>query len=474
MKVLLPLVLLVALSVVTHADVRSWRNDGTGIYPDANPPLDWKSESITLWSTAFEESNANPILVANKLFFMEEPSSLVCVDSATGDVLWKRSNELLSLLGLTDEEVEAAKATMAESERLDKEIARKLYEMERLMRSRKNMSTEDFQRRNNEILNEYMELGEVKDRLSKNDPYGNTVTPAAHPSNGYTSYTPVSDGKHVFACLGTGAVVAYDLEGKRIWHAVLDDPDHIFGGSVSPILVDGKLIIRFADYVALEPSSGEELWRTPSKTVFGTPIAFYVEEQAYLFTPRGEVIRVKDGKKVGKELVKFRFKDIDWATFNSPILSGDRLYTVRGQNGMEGDVYQFRIPKTIRELERRGLKQVWHKEIRKSRYYASPLIVDGLLYLFTDTRWLIVLDAETGEQVYEHRLEHMKGISYPSLVLAGNQIFAGTENGQVTFFEPGQEYVEVARSEVAEFRTTPVFVDDTVYIRTKEGMRAIR
>ncbi len=154
--------------------------------------------------------------------------------------------------------------------------------------------------------------------------------------------------------------------------------------------------------MALDPKSGAELWRTPSKTIFGTPIAFEVEEQGYLFTARGEVIRAKDGKKFGEELVKFRSKDRDWATFNSPILDGDRLYTVRGQNGTEGDVYQFRIPETVSELEQEGLKQVWHKEIRKSRYYASPIIVNDLLYLFTDTRWFMVLDKTSGELIYEN------------------------------------------------------------------------
>jgi hypothetical protein len=85
-----------------------------------------------------------------------------------------------------------------------------------------------------------------------------------------------------------------------------------------------------------------------------------------------------------------------------------------------------------------------------------------------------VIEAESGDLVYEQKLQGMSGITYPSLVLAGEHIFAGSENGQVTFFKPGREYVEVSRSEIPAYRSTPIFVEDTVYLRTREDIRAIQ
>ena len=460
------------ISNLLTADVLSWRNNGSGEFEKIKPPLDWSDEKSTLWSAKFDESNASPILVGEKLLFTEEPSSLVCVDSQTGETIWKRDNGLLSLLGLNAEEIEKANATMAESDRLDKEIARKLYEMERLGRSEP--SREEKQKKQGEIMQQYLDLGKEKESLSANDPYGDTVTPASHPSNGYSSYTPVSDGTHVFVCFGSGSVIAYDMEGNRVWHKILDDTDHIFGGSVSPILVDGKLIVRFADYVALDPASGNELWRTPSNVNFGTPIEFRLENQSFLFTSRGEVIRVSDGKKITEELVEITNEQMDWTVFNSPVWNRNQLYTVRGINGQEGHAYRFQIPDSVHKLESDGLELVWRKDVRKGRYYASPLLLQGLLYVYSDNSWLSVLEAESGEIIYEHRIEGMSGITYPSLVLAGDNIFAGSENGHATFFQPGRTYEEVARTEIPPYRSTPIFVGDKVYLRTREDIRAIQ
>ena len=62
-------------------------------------------------------------------------------------------------------------------------------------------------------------------------------------------------------------MVAYDLEGNRLWHQVLDDTDHVHGGTVSPILVDGVLIVRFSDYVALDSETGKEVLKDSSLKV---------------------------------------------------------------------------------------------------------------------------------------------------------------------------------------------------------------
>src|SRR5262249_3251293 len=53
---------------------------------------------------------------------------------------------------------------------------------------------------------------------------------------GYTTPTPVTDGKHVAVVLGTGLVACYDLEGKRLWIRYLGgDRMPQYGRSASPL-----------------------------------------------------------------------------------------------------------------------------------------------------------------------------------------------------------------------------------------------
>ena len=89
--------------------------------------------------------------------------------------------------------------------------------------------------------------------------------------------TPCSDGRYVYTCNGLGIVTKHDLEGNRIWAKVMEKPDHNWGASASPQLIGGKLIVRFADYVALDPKNGNELWRVKDPQTFGTPASFQVE-----------------------------------------------------------------------------------------------------------------------------------------------------------------------------------------------------
>ena len=451
-------------------EVWSWRNGGTGIFEDTLLPLDWNREGAVAWKTELAEGNGCPILVGDRLFVAEEPTALVCIDSKTGELLWRRDNGLLNLLGLNEEEIAAAEATIAESKRIDREIDRVWYLLERIDRLK--LPKEERDKRYGEKLQEYFALGAEKKKLSAENEYGSVVMPATHPSNGYASYTPVSDGERVYACFGMGAVVAYDLEGKRLWHTMLDDAPGILGGSISPLLVEGKLIASVSDYVALDPATGKELWRVESKEHFGTPVVFEVEGLSFLFTSRGDAIRVSDGKKFASDLITS--EDRIPSFFNAPTRDEDSLYFVRGNHGLDGTVYRFRIPDSLTEFEENGLELVWEKAIKKTRYYSSPLVHDGVLYIMDDNNRLNGLDSASGEALYVEKLIGFKGVAYASVSVVGDRIYVGSENGQVALIEPGRSFELIGTTETDAYRSTPIFAGDRVFLRTAEDLRAIR
>ncbi len=465
---------------VLQANVLSWRNGGNGEYADSNPPTDWKTGE--LWNIGLANwSNASPILVDGRLYFCQEPSTLICADSQTGEVLWQRSNELIDVLGFSEEE-------KAEGLRLQEQARMKRQERSQLRgeryrltrRLRNDPENEDLKRLIEEKESEIQSINDWLDETSKDPKFGAAATVHTHQTNGYTSFTPLSDGKRVYAAFGQGVLAAYDLEGNKVWQKQMEQPnpalgEYDWGGSTSPQIVDGKLIVRFSDYTALNPETGEELWRTPSMPVYGTPAVFEVEGQFFLFTPRGELIQASDGKIFQKGLVALH-PNHPWAVFNSPVIENGIIYTVRGRNGdvTDGHAYAFRIPKDLDTLLDSGLEEIWHTSIHTNRYYASPIAHQGLLYALSQDFVFTVLEMDTGEKVLEHKITGLKGVAYPSISLAGDKLFLASDTGTLVVLQPGREYKELGRSQFGEFRSTPIFDGEIAYLRTYSEIMAIK
>ncbi|MCB1121486.1 MAG: PQQ-binding-like beta-propeller repeat protein, partial [Verrucomicrobiae bacterium] len=244
------------------------------------------------------------------------------------------------------------------------------------------------------------------------------------------------------------------------------------GGATMPQIIDGKLIIRADDYMALDPTTGKTLWRTPSEVVFGTPVPFVVEGETFMFTPRGEVIRVADGKVLQEGLVKIN-NDRQWAIFNTPALVDGMIYAANGVGKEDGHAYAFAIPNTLRQLTREGLRLMWHTEIAKERYYGSPLVHEGIMYVVGQESTVTALDTKSGEIIYEHGIKGVSGTAYPTLVLADGKIYQGTEDGNMVIFKPGRQFEEIARYKLEAYRSTPLFTDEIAYLRTYESLKAV-
>lgn len=70
-----------------------WRNDGSGRYPLATPPLEWSETKNILWKTKIGPNKySSPILVDGRIFLLADPAWLCCVNAADGKLLWQRSN----------------------------------------------------------------------------------------------------------------------------------------------------------------------------------------------------------------------------------------------------------------------------------------------------------------------------------------------------------------------------------------------
>ena len=97
-----------------------FRNDGSGSFANAKPPLHWSAESNVVWKVALKSSNASPLLLGNRVFVCEEPDVLMALDFNDGHVLWAATNSFMAML--SPAEAEAVQADQGKAEALARQV----------------------------------------------------------------------------------------------------------------------------------------------------------------------------------------------------------------------------------------------------------------------------------------------------------------------------------------------------------------
>jgi outer membrane protein assembly factor BamB len=74
-------------------------------------------------------------------------------------------------------------------------------------------------------------------------------------------------------------------------------------------------------------------------------------------------------------------------------------------------------------------------------------MVDGLMFLVTETGMAFCLEAKTGEILWKKRL---KGRYYSSVIMIGNQVLFTNEYGQTTIVAVSREFRQLAENTLDE------------------------
>lgn len=371
-----------------------WRKDGTGIFPDADPPTQWSTNLNVVWKTRLPKwSNASPVLAGDRIIVCAEPASLFCLNGKDGTILWQKSN-------LPDEV----------------------------------LSPEEL----------------AQSKTAKLSP--------PHNANGFTSATPFFDGKRIYVLFDTGVVAAYDLKGQRLWSRWIEPSKVTWGHCASPIVVGSSLIITIDGIKGLDTLTGKTLWQKSAPNRWGSPIRTDPSgHRPLVATANGMLLDPTDGRLLAQVPASL--------TYCAAISSGDRVFFI--ENG--GAAYRFSSSSKTGDYTGQLL---WKTQPPAERYYASPLLDNGLIYAIMQYGTLSVIDSETGGLAYSQKVP-LTGTSYPSITKAGPYIFISSEGGTTVVIKPGRTYVQVAANKLESFRTTPVFEGSRMYIRTFDHLYCI-
>ena len=208
------------------------------------------------------------------------------------------------------------------------------------------------------------------------------------------------------------------------------------------------------DVIALDPSTGKEVWRRPSKEQFGSPVVAQVAGEDVVITAVGDVFLASNGDSLASGIGKLKFA--------TPVVQDGIVYFI------EKKAKAVRLPDKIDG----SFETVWTAGVKGSRHYASSVIHEGLIYAVSREEKFSILDAKTGEVVFEKDLDLGEGTNsaYPSVTLAGDKLFVGVEKGAMALLELGRTYTEVARSKVEGFRSSPVFVGNRMCLREFDNL----
>jgi hypothetical protein len=275
---------------------------------------------------------------------------------------------------------------------------------------------------------------------------------------GDTTPTPVSDGASVWVFLNTGIVACYDLDGKIQWTAWHDlrlaTP---YGRTASPVLVGRRLLVHFGPLVCQDAATGKRLWQCDAaKASYGTPAPARIGDVDVVVTPKGDVVRVADGKVLASELGS--------SGYTSPVVVGRVVYFL--------DRFTSAVELPDKAADTIQPKELWNEE-HDGNFYASPIVQGGRLYAVDRAANYTVLDAATGKALLSKVLDlppaggDGKPNVYPSLCLAGRRLFVGNDAGDTLVLEPGDKGTSLGLNSIpGGSGATPAFDGRRIYLRS--------
>jgi len=439
------------------------------------------------WTTRLGKGFGSPITVGDKLFVESNPDLLICLEKATGKILWVRTNNLFE--SFTDEE-KKSNAALMEAE----EPAKKLKTACDNLKGKSGID----QAAETEINALAKKIHDISLKANPNK-YNKP------PSDfGYGSYSPASDGKNVYVFFAHMISACYDLEGTRKWIR-FDDYNQIEHGiSASPLLVDGKVVVYMRELLGLDAKTGEKSWLfkaspldgfNPARMFYGSPVAGKIGGKKYIFLPDGRGLNPADGSVVFDDI---KYKGHKQNAASSAIDNGTvvriwnfgpvSLYKLGAFDGKSLKLESKKdVPFSGAEFPRHYLD--WHT--------ASPLVVDGLAYLVNDQGILSVIDVQAGTMLYQKLLDigqyenHGEGAGRgvgASPALGGKNIYITGNFGTILVIKPGKIYAQVAKNKIMgnatfpqetwrnhpeKFIASPYFDGKKIFIRGEQNLYCV-
>jgi outer membrane protein assembly factor BamB len=312
----------------------------------------------------------------------------------------------------------------------------------------------------------------------------------------FASPSPSTDGKHVWAFIGTGALACFDVDGREVWKLNVQDRygklNIAFGMTSTPVFDRGRLYLqlihgegnprtREARVVCLDAATGREIWarERPSDAIdecehsYASPVLYRDDKREFLLTHGADYViahRLDDGEEI------WRCGNMNpKGTYNATLRFVASPVAVRGMivvpSAKSGPVLCLR-PEGRGDISEIREAYHWYRP-RNTPDVSSPLVVDDIVYLCREQGVLITVDAKTGEELYEpKRLHDARHRASP--VYADGRVYLSARDGTVTVVKHGRQFEVLAQNRIGEeLAASPAVANGRIYLRSFSALYAI-
>jgi outer membrane protein assembly factor BamB len=299
--------------------------------------------------------------------------------------------------------------------------------------------------------------------------------------NCYATPSPAIEPGRVFVHFGSYGTACLDTAtGKAIWKR--DDlPCRHYRGPASSLVLYRNLLILTMDgvdvqyHAALDKLTGQTLWKTDRSVVWNdrnttdrmvldgdrrkahsTPLIVSAAGKLQMLSV-GAMAAYSYDPLTGKELWKVQFND--WSAAPRPIFGHELAFMVTGLVNTEmwavkpdgsGDVTSNNV--------------VWKLKTHIGKY-ASPILVDDLIYTAADESFITCLEAATGQPVWTARIG---GNFDASPIHADGRLYFFNQQGVTTVLKPGRTCDILATNKLDDvFIASPAVSGESLFLRGK-------
>jgi len=313
------------------------------------------------------------------------------------------------------------------------------------------------------------------------EPLGNSV-------NSYATPSPALEQRRVYLHFGSYGTACLDTSTfKTLWQRTDLRCRHYRGPASSPILFENLLILTMDGVdlqylVALDKETGKTVWKTDRSVAWNDEnvpgqMARDGDLRKAHSTPlvvkwAGKLQLLSEGAKAaygydpltGHELWRVRYDA--WSAAPMPLFDQGLALIITGFGGKtellgvrvdgQGDITDTHV--------------AWRYEKMVAKT-ASPILVDGLLYMVSDDGLVTCVEAKTGQQVWHQRI----GGNYAASPIYGDgRIYFCNQQGKTTVLKPGRTCEVLATNTLADgLMASPTVSGKALFLRTKTHLYRI-